>query len=226
MPGVEPSVSADEDEELARRHLAGDRAAGAALVRKYERWIMRNVREFLRRGIALEDLKQEGSIGFLEAVATWDRARGATLLGWSRLNIRRRAREHAAYHRGDVRAPVHAQNGRGTPELCEAARATRIQVSFEDAHKGATLAEVLPDGAESAELRILREERGARVLERLSCLDPRERVIIERRILAEQWSSLEEIASAMGVTRERVRQLEARALQKLRRVFSSAPEDL
>jgi RNA polymerase sigma-32 factor len=60
----------------------------------------------------------------------------------------------------------------------------------------------------------------------LARLDRRERVIVEQRHLAEpgQELSLAEIARSMGVSRERARQLEQRAILKLRRLISASPD--
>jgi RNA polymerase sigma-32 factor len=60
---------------------------------------------------------------------------------------------------------------------------------------------------------------GAAVAAALAELDPRERFIAERRLMAEPADemSLADIARIMGVSRERARQLERRAKQKLRR---------
>ena len=49
----------------------------------------------------------------------------------------------------------------------------------------------------------------------LSELDVRERYIVERRYLSEEDASLAAIGRALGVSRERARQLEARAKKKL-----------
>lgn len=49
----------------------------------------------------------------------------------------------------------------------------------------------------------------------LKVLDPRERFIIERRIMRDEALSLAEIGRKLGVSRERARQLEARAKKKL-----------
>ncbi len=50
----------------------------------------------------------------------------------------------------------------------------------------------------------------------LSELDPRERAIIQRRFLNQRSSTLKELGETLGISRERVRQLEARAMAKMR----------
>ena len=50
-------------------------------------------------------------------------------------------------------------------------------------------------------------------------LDPRERDIIAWRRLSEEGATLEELGRRLGVSKERVRQLECRALDKLRRAL-------
>lgn len=50
----------------------------------------------------------------------------------------------------------------------------------------------------------------------LSKLDPRERFIVEQRYMQDEEASLADIGRTLGVSRERARQLEARAKQKLR----------
>jgi RNA polymerase sigma-32 factor len=51
----------------------------------------------------------------------------------------------------------------------------------------------------------------------LQLLDARERYIVEQRMLADDEVSLAEIGRRLGVSRERARQLEARAKKKLRK---------
>jgi RNA polymerase sigma-32 factor len=47
-------------------------------------------------------------------------------------------------------------------------------------------------------------------------LDPRDRQILDERILAEEPKTLQELADEFGVSRERVRQLEVRLVNRLR----------
>jgi RNA polymerase sigma-32 factor len=58
----------------------------------------------------------------------------------------------------------------------------------------------------------------------LATLKPRERHIIEQRILAEAPLTLQELADELNVSRERVRQIEQNALQKLRKVIPEEPQ--
>jgi RNA polymerase sigma-32 factor len=56
-----------------------------------------------------------------------------------------------------------------------------------------------------------------RVTEAMARLDPRERHIVEARIMGEGKETLRDLGSHFGFSRERARQLEIRALEKLRR---------
>jgi RNA polymerase sigma-32 factor len=59
--------------------------------------------------------------------------------------------------------------------------------------------------------------RSAWLSEAIKTLDPRERTIIEARHLAEDSVTLDELGHTMHVSKERVRQLETRALAKLKK---------
>jgi RNA polymerase primary sigma factor len=77
-----------------------------------------------------------------------------------------------------------------------------------------------PDLAHELDQQLLRE----RIDEVLRCLPPRYREIIELRFGLKdgrQWS-LDEVAQRFGISRERVRQIEARGLEKLRQPDRSA----
>jgi RNA polymerase sigma-32 factor len=87
----------------------------------------------------------------------------------------------------------------------------------------ATVLDLLPSTSPTQEEEYLVEERSsaihACVREAVAKLDPRERYIVEARMMADgpDELSLAEIGRRLGVSRERARQLEARAKQKIRR---------
>jgi RNA polymerase sigma-32 factor len=60
------------------------------------------------------------------------------------------------------------------------------------------------------------ETRSKWLAEAIGDLTPREQTIIRQRRLAEEAVTLEELGRELGVSKERVRQLEQRALNKLR----------
>lgn len=83
----------------------------------------------------------------------------------------------------------------------------------------ATLVEMLPGTAEPQDLIVERRRRQSGIELRLegalSVLDDRERLIVEKRILSDDAASLASLGRELGVSRERARQLEARAKKKL-----------
>jgi RNA polymerase sigma-32 factor len=97
--------------------------------------------------------------------------------------------------------------------------------------------DLIAGGGESAEQQVGDEELRsvflAKVQEFAASLDEREQRIVEARILAEEPLTLQELGDEFGVTRERVRQLEARLVARLREYLKQnvvdfeyyAPED-
>jgi RNA polymerase sigma-32 factor len=77
----------------------------------------------------------------------------------------------------------------------------------------------LVDDSASQEQILATEEEGqnrlAALRDALSVLNPRERRIFEARRLAEDPITLEDLSSEFGVSRERVRQIEVRAFEKI-----------
>jgi RNA polymerase primary sigma factor len=85
----------------------------------------------------------------------------------------------------------------------------------EDSHLGDFIEdEDAPAPAEAASYLLLREQ----ISEVLSSLTPREQRVLELRFGLDDGRArtLEEVGQVFGVTRERIRQIEAKALRKLR----------
>ena len=84
----------------------------------------------------------------------------------------------------------------------------------------------LLDETPSQEIQLIQAEqsknRHKALHEALALLNDRERAIFEARLLAEKPIPLEELAGKFGVSRERVRQIEGRALEKVQKAAKNA----
>ncbi len=102
-------------------------------------------------------------------------------------------------------------------------RDTSLDVELTEG-EGYTLLQTLPDAHDNQEVLLLAHEEqqlnSSRTTSALATLNPRERHIIEQRILADAPCTLQELADAYQISRERVRQIEQNALKKLRSVMS------
>ncbi|MBR0707966.1 RNA polymerase sigma factor RpoH [Bradyrhizobium liaoningense] len=71
-----------------------------------------------------------------------------------------------------------------------------------------------------------RERQKAALSEALASLSSRERTIIEARCMAEEPRTLDDLAATFGISRERIRQIEQRALQRLKSMICASLSDL
>ncbi len=237
-------LEADAERRLAEAWRAGDREAGERLVAASLPFVIKIAKEYRRWGVPMEDLIQQGNLGLLRAAEKYDPQQGCRLVTYAVYWIRAEIREYVvrAYRivrLGTTRTErkamrVFRRDGvESVEQLAELsgmplARARKLwplltqrdmalDASPDD--RGAPL-ERLRDGGETPEEAFARaqEQTGVRAKldEALALLSERERRIIEQRILADEPRTLESLGAEMGVSKERVRQLEARARGKLR----------
>ncbi len=100
------------------------------------------------------------------------------------------------------------------------------QPAFDDSEL--TRLDLLESDLPAQDLVAEQRETAGRVSDRVTAalegLDRRERFIVEQRLLADEERSLADIGRTLGVSRERARQLEARAIRKLRRSLADLEE--
>jgi RNA polymerase sigma-32 factor len=86
----------------------------------------------------------------------------------------------------------------------------------------------LVDPTESQETRLVEsdelKQRTRLLTDALKVLNPRERFILTERRLKEDPATLEDLSRKYGISRERVRQIEVRAFEKLQKTIKSAAE--
>lgn len=88
---------------------------------------------------------------------------------------------------------------------------------------GSSMVEVMPSLSDNAEEMIAQleeeSEMGATLSLAMEQLDERERSIIEERYLAETPVQLKELGAKLGISKQRVAQIEKRALEKMKNTF-------
>jgi RNA polymerase primary sigma factor len=249
--GKWPLLGSDEEQKLARMAKAGDVRANWRLVESNLKLVVSVAKVYSRSGVPLPDLIQEGNIGLMKAVESFDPDKGFRFstyaVAWIRQAITRaierqgRAIRVPSYVIQSIRKLNKAgssfvtENGREptVDELCERTQLPREKVMrlLEASEALVSLDEGVKEDGTTSLLERLTDSEAANpeydTVEReslevlsglMAWLSPQEKLIIEKRFGLQDGatSTLQEIGQQLHITRERVRQLEARALKKLK----------
>jgi len=250
--GRVPLLTSEEEVELAKRIMKGDKAAKDKMVEANLRLVVSIAKKYIGRGLDLLDLIQEGSAGLLRAVEKFDYTKGFKFSTYATWWIRQAITRAIADQARTIRIPVHMvetinklirTQRRLVQELGREPLPEEIAAEMEmDVEKvnhiikikqdivsleapvgeeaDSTLGDFIEDEdsvspEDAATYQLLKEQ----VNSVLALLTPREQKILRMRFGLEDGRShtLEEVGQEFGVTRERIRQIEAKALAKLRK---------
>ena len=245
IDGQDRSIDHWWDEIVSRGEAASERLTNSNL-----RLVVSVARRYLRRGLPLLDLIQEGNLGLMRAVQKYDAHRGYKFSTYATWWIRQAVTRALADQGRTIRLPVHvverlqqlntaerqlmrdkdrdptptelAIELDWTPEQVETLMRQRqhtISLGTPVGEEESTLEDFIQDTSpwtpDEVAMRMLTRED---VIEALEDIPPRLRMVLAFRFgfIDDRPRTLEEVGRELGVTRERVRQLEKQALGLLR----------
>jgi len=249
-----PLLSAELENELAKKVAAGDSEARKKMIVSNLRLVVNIAKNYVGRGLPLLDLIEEGNLGLIKAVDKFDHKRGTRFSTYASWWIRQAITRAIADQGRTIRLPVHvtdliskwlrvsrqlAQELGRRPTISEIA--VGMGISEEKVKRIARLAQQ-PASLETpvceldqsqlsdllADISVvspvdkldeeLQREEVIRLLDHLREKE-RETLILRFGLRDGVPRTLEEIGATFGLTRERVRQIEAEAITKLRKII-------
>ena len=253
--GKIPLLTPEEEADLAKRIVKGDKKAKDKMVESNMRLVVSIAKRYGGRGLDFLDLIQEGNTGLLRAVEKFDPSKGFKFSTYATWWVRQAITRAIADQARTIRIPVHmvetinkvlrttrkltAELNREPtneeiakaldmePEKVDYVMRIKQDIASLDASIGregddedSVLGDFVEDEErdspeESAANQILKEQ----LSEIIATLTDREQKIIRLRfgIGGGRPHTLEEVGAEFDVTRERIRQIEAKALSKLRK---------
>lgn len=225
-----PLLTPDEEFEVAERYYRHRRVEDAhTLVTSNLRYVVKIAHEFRDYGVRIQDLIQEGNIGLMVAVKKFNPHKGFKLITYATWWIKAFMQDFIVKTKGLVRRgsktlkkKLFYKNTEDLPEL-----PSDLSLDAPVSDDSTTYLDMLAEPGPNQEEAITEQDElskvGGEIQSALSGLDEREKLIIEERVMAEEPKSLQELGNELGLTRERVRQIEGAAFKKLKKALKANP---
>ena len=243
-------LSADQEKELARRVQKGDAEARDWMVRANLRLVVNIARNYNNKGLAFQDLIEEGNLGLMRAVEGFDPTVGTRFSTYASYWIKQSIKRALINSAKTIRIPAYmvellskwrragsrlletlGRNGtneeiarllgverRKLPMIRKAIKVYSSTPQTDHHEDGWTLGDiVVDDRTETPENELTKRDALQHIMKRLGEMEEREMLVLEMRygLNDREPHTLKEIGNRLGLTRERVRQIEVEALGRL-----------
>ena len=209
-----PQLTHEEEYELARRYQDGDDAAGQQMLQSNLKFVVKVSRKYFHCGHSWLEIIQEGNLGLIKALSRFDPERGIPFIyyavWWIQAFIKAFLNKSAKISAGGI---GHAKNLFSLDE----------HFGNDDNDKDRWV-DFLTDGTDPEKLYNGMEASYNTLILLHHCftfLSPREVSVLKQRFLSDPPIKLKDIGMQLGVSRERVRQIQTRSMEKLKEVFEA-----
>ncbi len=210
-----PLLTEEEERQLANKIQQGDEQAIERLVTGNLRFVVSVARQYVDRGLNMDDLISEGNIALMVAARKWQPAADERFISYAVWGVRQAMEKALERQTAMITLPKNAEKEK-----------TNIRQFSTDAplHPGQShnFGDILKAGKPDASDEAEGNEISFSLMQALHVLNDRERRIVTAcyGIGGTEQQTMAEIGNDMGLRRERVRQIRKTAERKMRRIIN------